>query len=111
MQNFSQVPFFSDVADWFAYPCLSSTETTAISITAAAGSNKGYITLQPDHYFAHCGFTCVTNYDNAGGVFATVDSTAILALPPFPNNFSVEIQRGSSNNYSNLALTQAEICS
>jgi len=75
------------------------------------GTNQGYITLQPQHYFAFYAFGCWTNYDNAGGVFATADSTPLLAMPTVPNNFLVSIQRGSQNNYSNLDLTQAEVCS
>lgn len=111
MQNFSQTPIFSDVADWFAYPALNAANTTTVSIAQSGGSSKGYITLQPDHYFAHCAFACTTNYDNAGDVFATASSAAILSAPLYPNNFLVSIQRGSSNNYSNIELTQAELCS
>lgn len=111
MQNFQQTPLFSDVADWFAYPALTAAQQTSIRIDAAGGGNKGYITLQPQHYFAHCAFAAVTNYDNVGGVFATTAAAAVLALPSTPNTFSVEIQRASSNNYSNAAMTQAEVCS
>ncbi len=111
MQNFSQTPIFSDIADVFYYPALSANNVDEVVIGAAGGSNQGYITLQPQHYFAFTAFACVTNYDNAGGVFATGDSTAILAMPSVPNNFLVSIQRGSQNNYSNLDLTQAELCS
>lgn len=111
MQNLSQVPIFSDVADWFAYPALSASQTQSISIAAAGGTNKGYITLQPEHYFAHCAWAAVTNYDNAGAIFSTADCGPILAQGSYPNCFTVEIQRGSSYNYSNLALTQAELCS
>lgn len=111
MQNFQQTPVFSDVADWFAYPALTASQLTSIRIDAAGAGNKGYITLQPQHYFAHCAWAAVTNYDNVGGVFASADATAILSLPSTPNNFTVEIQRESSNNYSNAAMTQAELCS
>lgn len=115
MQNFGQCPIFSDVADWFAYPALTAvnaTDVNTITITAAGASNKGYITLQPQHYFAHCGWAAVTNYDNiAPSIRTTNVATTALLRPPYPNNFTVEIQRGSSNNYSNKPLTQAELCS
>lgn len=111
MQNFAQIPIFSDIADVFYYPALAAGSLEAVDITAAGGTNQGYITLQPQHYFAFTGWAAVTNYDNAGGVFATADSTAILAMPSVPNNFLVQIQRASQNNYSNLDLCQAELCS
>lgn len=115
MQNFSQCPIFSDVADWFAYPALTSvtnTPTKTIPITTAGGNAQGYITLQPEHYFMHCGFACQTNYDNFGGVFKSASvAAAIIAQPSFPNTFEVEIKRESSNNYANVPLTQAEVCS
>lgn len=112
MQNFGQCPIFSDVADWFAYPALTAGDSTSIPITTAAGTNKGYITFQPQHYFVHCAWGAVTNYDNTSPSIRTANvATTTLLRPPYPNNFTVEIQRGSSNNYSNLALTQAELCS
>lgn len=111
MQNFAQVPIFSDIADVFYYPVLAAGNAEAVEISAAGGTNQGYITLQPQHYFAFTAWACVTNYDNAGGIFATADSTAVLAMPSVPNNFLVSIQRGSQNNYSNLDLSQAEMAS
>ncbi len=112
MQNFAQIPIFSDVADVFYYPALTGAGAgDSIDIAAPGGTGQAYITLQPQHYFAFTAFASVTNYDNAGGVFATGDSTAILAMPSVPNNFLVSITRGSQNNYSNLDYTQAELCS
>lgn len=111
MQNFSQTPIFSDVADWYAYPALTAGQTKTISIADAGATGKGYITLQPDHYFMFCGWAAQTNYDNFGGVRASANANAVIALPSVPNAFLVEIQRGSSNNYANIQLTQAEVCS
>lgn len=99
------------MADVFDYPALNASKLPLIEIDTAGGNNQGYITLQPQHYFAFYAFAAQTNYDNAGGVFATADSTPILAMPTVPNNFLVSISRGSQNNYSNLDLTQGEICS
>ncbi len=115
MQNFSQCPIFSDVADWFAYPALtaiSNNGNKTVSIATAGGNGQGYITLQPEHYFMHCGFACQTNYDNFGGVFKSAAvAAAIIGQPSVPNNFEVEMNRESSNNYANVRLTQAEVCS
>lgn len=116
MQNFSQCPIPSDVMDWFAYPALTANngiDGKNITFTAANGTAKGYITLQPEHYFIFTHFSAKTNYDNFGGVFKSAAvAAAIIATPSTPNAFLVEtIQRGSSNNYTNLALTQAELAS
>ncbi len=111
MQSSSQIPIFSDVADWFAYPALTAGNSRAITIATALGSNKGYITLQPEHYFMFAGFAAQTNYDNAAPVIASASSIAIISVPKTPNAFTVEMQRASSNNYANVALTQAEVCS
>ncbi len=116
MQNFAQVPVPSDVADWFAYPALTSAsavaDTKTIAIATAGGNAKGYITLQPEHYFLFTHFAAKTNYDNFGGVFKSANvAAAVIGSPSVPNTFLAEIQRGSSNNYTNLPLTQAEMCS
>lgn len=114
MQNFAQVPIPSDVADWFAYPALTSVnnqDTRTISITTAQGNAKAYITLQPEHYFMFCAWAAQTNYDNFGGVSASAAATAVIGQPSVPNTFLVEIQRSSDNNYSNIQLTQSEVCS
>ncbi len=111
MQNFAQTPIFSDVADWFAYPALVGGGSKNISIAAAFGTAKAYITLQPDHYFLFCGFAAQTNYDNMAGVFASANSVALIGQPNVPNAFLLEIQRGSQNNYANNLLTQSEIAS
>lgn len=111
MQNSSQVPIFSDVADWYGYPALQSGQTKIVTIAQALGTANAYITLQPEHYFLFCGFTAQTNYDSTGGVRASASSNAVISQPPTPNAFEVEFQRGSSNNYANVKLTQAEICS
>lgn len=114
MQNFSQCPIPSDVVDWFAYPALTSAsgqDTKNITIATAQGNAKAYITLQPEHYFMFCGFSAQTNYDNFGGVFASASSVGIIGQPSVPNTFLLEIQRSSDNNYSNIQLTQSEVCS
>lgn len=111
MQNFSQRPIFSDVADWFAYPALVAGNTKTITIATANGTAKAYITLQPEHYFMFCGFAAQTNYDNFGGVFRSANANATIGQPSVPNAFTVEIQRASSNSYSNQQLTQSEVCS
>lgn len=112
MQPMQQLPIFSDVADSYAYPVLTNGQQNYIEIATAGGTNVGYVTLANDNYFALVAFTCQTNYDNAGGVFATTDSTPILAAPPtFPNAFSVSVQRQGSNIYQNTPLTQSELCS
>lgn len=111
MQNFAQCPIFSDVADWFAYPALNASQSKTVTIATAFGTGRGYITLQPNHYFLFAGWAAQTNYDNFGGVIASANAAAIIAQPSFPNAFLVEIQRASSNNYANQQLTQAEVCS
>lgn len=114
MQNFAQVPIFSDVAFPFFYPVLTaSSNTNSVTISTANGTNKGYITLIDDCYFAHMAWGVWTNYDNAGGLAETAAVTAtVLAGPPStPNNFTVSIARGQNNTFSNTPLTQAELCS
>ncbi len=111
MQNYSQTPIFSDVADWFSYPVLAQGQNKNIQPSAAFGTAKGYITFQPDHYFLCTGYAAKTNYDNFGGVFTSADVTSKIITPQVPNAFLVEMERGSSNNYSNTQLTQAEVCS
>lgn len=114
MQNFAQIPIFSDVADLYFYPVqTSSANTDAVTISTANGGATGYLTLLDDSYFAHFGWSVWTNYDNAGGVAETAAvTTAILAGPPStPNNFTVQIGRAQNNAFSNLPLTQAELCS
>ncbi len=115
MQAYTQTPIFADVADWFAYPALNGGtggQQKTISVTAANGNAKGYVTLQPEHYFLFTGFAVQTNYDNFGGVFKSADvAAAVIGTPNVPNTFLCEIQRGSQNNYGNLPLTQSELCS
>ena len=112
MQPLQQLPIFSDVADVYHYPVLTSSQDNAIVIDAAGGTNNGYVTLANENYFALMGWVAVTNYDNFGGVFATADSTAILVSPPtVPNAFTVQINRSGKNLYSQTPLTQAELCS
>lgn len=114
MQAMAQIPIFADVADIYYQPVLTaSNNTDAISIAAANGTANGYLTVVNQAYFALVGFGCWTNYDNAGGVVETVAVTAeVLAGPPFvPNNFTVKIAREQNNEFSNLPLTQAELCS
>lgn len=113
MQNFAQTPIFADVADWYGYPALVSgqTQNKNITIAVANGGAKAYITLQPEHYFLHCGYVVQTNYDSSGGVFASANANGVISQPQTPNNFLVEMQRASSNNYANVQLCQADVCS
>jgi len=112
MQPMQQLPIFSDVADWFAHPVLTSGSQPGVTINAAGGSANGFVTLTNDNYFALCGWACVTNYDNAAPEAATADSTTILPAPTtVPNAFTVAITRSGKTVYSNQPLTQAELCS
>lgn len=113
MQTFNQLPIFSDVADFKAYPVLTTGDSDAISIATAFGTARGYVTTVNDGFFIFTGWSVWTNYDNAGGVAETAAVTAsVLAGPPFvPNNFRVQIARSQNNTFSNLPLTQAELCS
>ncbi len=112
MQNYSQTPIFSDVADVYHYPAFASNRNKNISIATAFSTAKAYITIQPTHYFIFTHFAAMCDrYDNAGGVFASASSAAVIGQAKVPNNFLVEIQRGSANNYANTLLTQSEVCS
>ncbi len=115
MQNFSQTPIPCDVADWFATPCYTNDSASGgkdITIPQALGNAKGYITLPTQHYFAHCGYTAKTNYDNFGLVMGSAAvAAAVITRPTVPNTFELEMQRSADNNYSNVRLTQAEVCS
>ena len=112
-----QLPIFCDVARWFSYAVSASAQTSAlITIGAAGGTGYGYTTIMPQNYFVLTNFRASSNYDNAVssvGVFAGFGSTQAPAdLEPFiPNNFTVSIQRGQNNTYSNNPMTQADICS
>lgn len=112
MQPMQQLPIFSDVADYYAYPVLTNGQQNYIQIGTAGGTAVGYTTLANDNYFVHMAYACQTNYDNAAGLFATTTSTVILAAPGnVPNAFSVSVQRQGSIIYQNTPLTQAELCS
>jgi len=112
MQPIQQLPIFSDVADWFAFPVTTSGATRNITINAAGGTANGTIKLTNDNYFALCAWGCVTNYDNVAPEAATAAATTILPAPPtVPNNFTVAITRAGKTIYSNAPLTQAELCS
>lgn len=108
---FQQSPIFSDVARYFAYPVAQSGAVSYVSITSAFGTQFGYVNTQPQNYFVATALRCSTNYDNAGGVYASAVSNAILARSFAPDAFTVRIERQNSNNYSNQPMTQAEICS
>lgn len=110
---FQQLPIFSDVAKYFAYPVLTrGSGANNVSITAAGGTGYGFVTLIPLNYFILTALRCVTNYDNVGAVVSTAAIAPVLPTAQFtPNNFTVEIKRGQNNVYSNSPMTQAEICS
>lgn len=110
-----QIPIFSDVARWFSFPVLTAGNKPGVEIDSAGGTGFGAVVLNPGQYFMLTNFRASTNYDNAvnSGVFgpAATVPTAGGFLPFVPNNFTVQVQRGQNNNYSNQAMTQAEICS
>lgn len=110
-----QTPIFSDVARWFSFPVLTAGNKPSVVIDAAGGTGFGAVTLNPQQYFMLTNFRASTNYDNAvsnSGIFDP-GGTAIPADlgAPFPNNFTVQVQRGQNNNYSSQAMTQAELAS
>ncbi len=109
--SFQQTPVFPDVCRYYSYPVQASGSLKYVLITAANGLGFGTINLKPQNYFVATALRCSTNYDNVGGVFASASSDAILARSFVPNTFTVKIERGDSNNYSNQPMTQAEICS
>lgn len=111
-----QMPIFSDVARWFAYPVLTASATPGIIIPTAGGTQMGYITLMPQNYFVLTNFRASTNYDNAvsQSVWSGIGGATQPApgvLPFIPNNFTVSIARGQNSTYSNNPMTQAEIAS
>jgi len=93
---------------------LTAGTNSVISIPQAGGTQNGYVTLMPLNYFVLTNFRASTNYDNAvtSAAFAKIGGQASALIRPFiPNNFTVAITRGSSNQYSNDPMTQAEIAS
>lgn len=107
-----QTPVFCDVARYFAYPVKQTAAQNFVQITVAGGSQFGSITLKPQNYFVAYALTAFTNYDNVGGpIVSTANSSAILPRTFAPNNFTVKIERGNSNDYSNLPMPQAQACS
>ncbi len=108
---FQQTPTFPDVCRYYAYPVQQSGTQSFVQIATANSTGFGSINLKPQNYFIVTALRVTTNYDNVGGVFASANSDAILARPFVPNTFTVKIERGNSNNYSNQPMTQAEICS
>lgn len=110
MTNNQQTPIFSDVARPFIYPVKQTAAQPYVTIATAGGSSQGSITLKPQTYFVAYALTCFTNYDNVGGpVTSTANSVDILPRTFAPNNFTVKIERGNSNTYSNVPIPQAQI--
>lgn len=110
---FSQVPIFQDVARPFSYPVLKQGSLNTITITAAFGTNYGNVALMPDQYFMLTNWRCWTNYDafSRGFSSAGVTTPQLLSSQFVPNNFTVQITRGQNSLYSNVPVTQGQICS
>lgn len=106
-----QTPIFSDVARFFAYPVKQSPNNN-VQINVAGGSAIGSVNFKQQFYFALFGIQVFTNYDNVGGpIVSTANSNAILPRCFAPNNFTVKLDRGNSNKYSNDPIPQAMLCS
>jgi len=106
-----QTPIFSDVARVYHYPVKAS-PYNYVPITVAGGSAIGSVTLKPQNYFAVFAISVFTNYDNVGGPpTKTANSNTILPGVFAPNNFTVKLDRGNNNKYSNDPIPQAMICS
>jgi hypothetical protein len=110
MTSFQQIPIFSDVARRFDYPVVQS-PLDYCQILLPGGTAIGSVTMKPQYYTVVWGITVFTNYDNVAPVLATANSNAILGRPFVPNNFTVKLDRGNSNKYSNQPIPQAQICS
>lgn len=110
MTILQQIPLFSDIARPFSYAVIQS-PLNYVTITVAGGTAIGSLTIQPQSYFVATAFTVFTNYDNVAPVFATANSNAILPRPFAPNNFTLKIDRGNNNKYSNDPMPQAMIAS
>lgn len=108
---FQQTPIFCDVFRYYAYPVANSGTRKFVEISAANGTQFGYVTLKPQNYFVAMALKVVTNYDNVGGVITTADSDPTLVRSFVPNNFTVKVERQNGNNYSNQPMSQAEVCS
>ncbi len=106
MTIFQQIGLFSDVCRPFHYPVVQS-PLDYCQITAAGGQAIGSLTIQPQSYFIATALTCFTNYDNVAPVVASANSDAILPRPFTPNNFTLKIDRGNNNKYSNDPIPQA----
>ena len=109
---YQQVPLFPDVCLPYSYLARTNTAgTNNVTISAAGGSACGSVSVKPQCYFIAWGIRVFTNYDNVGPVIATANSVAKLSAPFTPNNFTLRVERGNSNKYSNNPMQQAEICS
>lgn len=107
-----QTPVFCDVAQPFHYPVKQTSAQNYVSITVAGGSQFGSVTLKPQTYFVATALTVFTNYDNVGGpIVSTANSVALLPRTFTPNNFTVLVDRGNSNKYSNVPVPQAQLFS
>jgi hypothetical protein len=110
MTPFNQIPVFSDIARPFHH-VVKQPPNDFVQIATPNGNQQGSITLRPDAYFVAFALTCFTNYDNVSPVVATANSSAILPLPSTPNNFTLKINRGTFNKFSNFPIPQAQIAS
>lgn len=108
---FDQCPIFSEICEPFFYQAVTSGTSAAVTIPNANGTNKAYITLVNENYFAHTAWRAQSNYDNAGGVVDTESSSTAFTLPFEPNNFDVLIEREQSNVLMSSQVSQAQIAS
>lgn len=106
----TQTPIPSDVARHTSYR-VKTPPLNYVQITAANGSALGSINTKPQNYFAMFAVKAWTNYDNVAPVVSTANSVATLGRPFAPNNFSVQLDRGNANKYSNTPIPQALFCS
>lgn len=108
---FDQCPIFSEICEPFFYQATTSGTSAAVTLPAANGTNKAYITLANENLYALTAWRAQTNYDNAGGLVDTEASSAVFSLPFQPNNFDVLIEREQSNILMSSQVSQAQIAS
>lgn len=109
---YSQVPVFADIGRPFWYPVTTQGQTGAIVISTANSTQSGTIELIPNHFFIFTAFRCWTNYDNFGMGVSTATVTTPITIRTFvPNCFNVMITQGGNAQFSQVPLSQSQICS
>lgn len=105
------LPVLSNVADRFNWKVQATIASNVVPNNKATSQFK----TQPDSFFCLMGFQGSTNYDNFSGdlravVGAGPAAATRLGTPPrVPNNFEVQIRRGSKN-LMDVPIPQAVIC-